>query len=420
MTDRSKTAPALANVTALFFAWGFVTAMIDPLIPTVKAVFELSYTEALLTQFAFFAAYGVVSLPAAAALARLGYVRAILVALAAMVLGCLLIPLATHAGLYAGVLGSLFVIAGGITLLQVTANPLAAALGDPAKSHFRLTLTQAFNSLGTVVAPFLGAVILLEGGVFAAGGADGLAARAESLRKIDFSFLTIAGLIAALGVFLWFVRGRIAAAAPATDALASPLAAFRAPWALAGALAIFLYVGAEVSVGSIMINFLSQPGVFAITEAEAGRLLSLYWGGALVGRFAGSALLTRVHAGWLLSLMAVGASLLCLAAGSSAGVVAGVAALAIGLCNAVMFPTIFTLTLERSSAPAAATSGLLCMAIVGGALLPLTVGRVADIFGLAAAFFVPACAYLGIAGFAFAAARYGPARSVQVGALAGH
>ena len=199
--------PAFAYVTTLFFMWGFVTSTIDPLVPSVRSVFSLSYAESMLTQFAFFLAYGVVSLPAAAALARLGFPRAIILALGAMMFGCLMMPLATETGQYWVVLVALFVIAAGVTQLQVAANPLAALLGPPQRSHFRLTLSQAFNSVGHVLAPIVASYLMLQGGVFAGHAADD-AARAATLRHVDWQFLMIAALIAALALFLWRVHAR--------------------------------------------------------------------------------------------------------------------------------------------------------------------------------------------------------------------
>jgi len=368
-------------------------------------VFTLSYSESLLTQFAFFLSYGVMSLPAAMLVARKGSADAIIIALAAMVAGCLLIPLATALREYGVVLLALFVIGSGITLLQVAANPLAAALGPPARSHFRLTLSQAFNSLGTVLAPLVGSVIMLRGGVFG-GGLDQEANRSESLGHIDTSFLIVAAVIALLATLLWRVRRLLVTPGLAPEDSSQVLfEALSSRWALAGAAAIFLYVGAEVSVASIIINFLMQPDILGISAEQAGRLLSLYWLGAMIGRFAGSALLSKMRAGPLLAAAALAAAILCLTVSQTGGMVAAVAVLAIGLFNSIMFPTIFTLTLERSSAPAPATSGLLCMAIVGGALLPQLVGQVADRAGLSLTFLVPALAYGAITLFAALAAR---------------
>jgi len=396
--------PAFATVTTLFFIWGFATASIDPLVPSVRAVFSLSYAEAMLTQFAWFLAYGVVSIPAAFVLERVGYARTILLSLAAMVVGCLLMPIATHFDAYPFVLVALFVIAAGITQLQVAANPLAALLGRPEGSHFRLTLSQAFNSLGTVIAPILGSYIILRGGLFSGG------TRETTLRHVDTQFLIIAGIIVLLALFIWRLRRLLHVPQEDMEALASPLAALSSPWALFGAAAIFLYVGAEVAISSLMTNFLHQPAVMNVSYDEASRLLgSYYWGGAMVGRALGSAVLLRVPASRALAFAAAAALLLCLTVTQSGGMVAGWAALAVGLFNSIMFPTIFSLTMERSSAPTSSTSGLLCMAIVGGAVLPLTAGLTADRFGLATAFFVPLVSYLCILVFALAGARRSPA-----------
>ncbi len=304
-------------VTTLFFAWGFITQTIDPLIASVRAIFSLTYTEALLTQFAYFMAYGVVSLPGAALVNRVGYGKAIVFALVTMIVGCLVIPLATHLGTYELVLVALFIIASGVTVLQVAANPLASALGPPEKSHFRLLLSQTFNSLGTVIAPYFGSVIMLSGGIFAAasGTADEGARRVESLRSIDTAFLVIVAMLALLTVLILSCRKRLEAAAPAlsNDADASVFTALTSRWAVLGAAAIFLYVGAEVSIGSVLINFLHQPDVLDVPLERAGKLLSFYWGGAFVGRIVGSVLLTRVQAWRLLTLFAVVAAVLCLA-----------------------------------------------------------------------------------------------------------
>jgi FHS family L-fucose permease-like MFS transporter len=400
---------AFTSVTTLFFAWGFITATIDPLIPSVRAIFSLSYTESMLTQFAFFMAYGIVSLPGAALVARAGYGRSIIVALGMMIAGCLVIVLATHVGQYELVLLALFIIASGITVLQVAANPLAAALGRPEGSHLRLVLSQAFNSLGTVIAPFLGSVVMLSGGIFAAhqSTSDAAAGRVESLRSIDTAFLIIVGMILLLTVLIWRFHKRMEAAAPSLAAgPKSPVvSALASRWAVFGAAAIFLYVGAEVSIGSIMINFLHQPDVLDVALERAGKLLSFYWMGAMIGRFAGSALLARIPAARLLAIFALVAAVLCLTVSQTGGGTAAYSALAVGLFNSIMFPVIFTLTLERSTVSQAATSGLLCMAIVGGAILPLVVGQIADRIGLRAAFMVPMAAYAAIAVFALGAAR---------------
>ena len=418
MTDNQSPAGrgtnlAFAYVTTLFFAWGFATSLIDPLIAAVRKVFDLSTAEAMLTASAWFIAYAVVSVPAAAVLGKLGYSRSIISALAVMVLGCLIVPVATIIDWYPGVLIALFVIASGVTLLQVAANPLVAALGSRQSSHARLNFSQFFNSLGTTVGPYLGSTVLLTGGVFATGAVVTAATRAESLRSIDIAFLGLGAFFAVVAFFIFTARKRINAAAAGAEGsggVASPLKAFTSPWALFGGLAIFIYVGAEVTIGGLLTNFLASPTILNIPEADAGRMVSLYWGGAMVGRFIGALLLTRVRAGVLLSVNTAVAALLCLIVTQTSGETAAWAAIAVGFFNSIMFPTIFTLTLERSGAPASATSGLLCTAIVGGAVLPLIAGLIVDDAAMVfnPAFYVPLAGYVLLTVFALACARAGP------------
>ena len=418
---------AFISVTLLFFAWGFITNLIDPLIPAVMGVFGLKIDDAFLTQFAFFIAYGVFSLPGGALVAKIGYSKTILISLTAMVVACLIFPLATNLSSYYLMLVALFILGGGITVLQVAANPLSAALGDPKTSHSRLVLSQAFNSLGTVLGPYLGAAMMLSGGLFAASAAGDMdAARAASIQKIDTTFLTAAFMLVLLILFMWSQSRRVTAAAPPAQAEKfSIMDALRAKWALAGGFAIFVYVGAEVAIASIMINFLQRPDVIAdllhapghttmlfFVDFEgdpaerAGKMLGgLYWFGAMVGRFAGSWLLTKIKAPNLLAIFASMTVLLCLAVSQTDGSTAAYCALSVGLFNSIMFPAIFTITLERSKASVAATSGLLCMSIVGGAIIPQIVARIAAKGFYHEAYFVPLVCYALIVVFALRAAK---------------
>jgi FHS family L-fucose permease-like MFS transporter len=402
--------PAFVSVTTLFFAWGFISSNNDPLIATLKVSFTLNYTEALLTQLVFFAAYGFMSIPAAALLNRAGAVPTILIALATMIAGCLLVQFVTRYQSFEIILAALFVLGVGITMLQVAANPLAAALGPPERSHFRLTFAQAFNSLGVVLGVYYGSTIMLGEEVLKAGHApiSNAVDRAVALRGVMHAFVIIAVLLVALMLFIWSSRHRITAAARAgaDRVTGSALDALKSRWALFGAVAIGLYVGAEVSIGSIMINFLNRPEILDVPLETAGFYLgSIYWMGALVGRFIGSALLTRVAATRLLAIAASIAATLCAIVALSEGPVAAYAALAVGLFNSIMFPTTFTITLERSGVSQSSTSGLLCLAIVGGALLPFAVGRFADASSLSLAFVIPMLGYATIALFAVMAAR---------------
>lgn len=395
---------AFVSVTTLFFAWGFITSNNDPLIASLKASFHLSYTEALMTQLVFFAAYGFMSFPAAALLNRVGSVRSILIALTTMIIGCLVVQFIVRYQDYPLILASLFILGIGITTLQVAANPLAAALGPAESSHFRLTLAQAFNSLGVVLGVNFGSSIMLREDVLRAGHApiSNEADRIVALQAVSHAFLLIAVLLAGLMLFIWFSRRRISDAASDIESAGSGsvLDALRSRWAMFGAVAIGLYVGAEVSIGSLMINFLNQEEILNLPLEIAGfYLANIYWMGALVGRFLGSYLLTRVAAPRLLMAAASIASILCFTVAFSSGPIAGYAALAVGLFNSIMFPTIFTITLERAGVSQASTSGLLCVAIVGGAILPYAVGRMADQSSLTLSFLIPMLAYAVIAIF---------------------
>ncbi len=399
---------AFVSVTTLFFAWGFITSNNDPLIVALRAVFDLNYTEALFTQLVFFLAYGLMSLPAASLGNRLGPVNTIVAALGVMIAGCLLVQFSVRFNSYALILLALFVLAIGITTLQVAANPLAAALGPQATSHFRLTFAQTFNSLGVVVGVHYGSWIMLGERVInhRSGPITDPAQRLEALGAVTHAFLMMAALLTGLVLFVMTQRRRIAGAAaglgPAPQA--SVLDALKSTWAILGAIAIGLYVGAEVSIGSIMINFLNQPTTLNLPYEQGGQYLAnIYWSGALLGRFVGSFLLTRISAPRMLRFCALFAAGLSATAFAASGPVAGFAALGVGLFNSIMFPTIFTITLERSGVSQSSTSGLLCLAIVGGAALPVLVGRLADSISLGTGFIIPAIAYLFIVAFAWRA-----------------
>lgn len=399
---------AFLTVTTLFFAWGFITSNNDPLIASLKASFGLSYTEALMPQLVSFAAYGIMSLPAAALLNRLGALRSILIALATMICGCMLVQLLARYQNYELILVALFVLGIGITTLQVAANPLAAALGPAESSHFRLTFAQAFNSLGVVIGVSFGSAIMLGEDVLRAGHTPitDPAQRMIALNGVTHAFSLIEIFLVFMMIFIWFSRKHIEAGDATKEGVSSPFAALRSRWAVFGAIAIGLYVGAEVAIGSIMINFLNRENVLNLSLETAGfYLANIYWMGALVGRFVGSYLLTRFAAPHLLGCAAAMAALLCVTVVIGSGPIAAYAALAVGLFNSIMFPTIFTITLERAGVAQSSTSGLLCVAIVGGAILPYAVGVIADHANLSIAFLVPMLAYASITLFAVLAAQ---------------
>ncbi|WP_120076558.1 MFS transporter [Aurantiacibacter odishensis] len=434
MNDRAGASPvrtAFLAVTTLFFAWGFITSLIDPLVAAVKGIFTLTNLQAQLSASAFFIAYGLVSFPAAGLIARLHAARAILLALTMMIGGCMVMLVAANLAVYLLVLLGLFVLASGITVLQVAANPLAANLGSPAGSHFRLTLSQTFNSFGTFIGPFIGAVLFLEGVEVADGAAINPEARDAALAGIDRAYFWICGLLILLLLFFFVSRKTVSRAAPPAPSAGGTVAMMRdalsSRWALLGGAAIFLYVGAEVAIGTQLALFLNSGEIWGNSDAafavpflgtamgsdgipgvslqEAGKAVSFYWGGAMVGRAIGSALLARFRAARLLIAFTAIAALMCLYVVLIGGVGAGFVALSIGLFNSIMFPVIFTLTLERSTASAEATSGLLCTAIIGGAFVPPLAGAIADSAGLAVAFLAPATCYVVLCVFAFAAGR---------------
>lgn len=400
---------AFAIVTSLFFSWGFISANTDPLIAALRAIFTLSYTEAILTQIVFFLAYGAVSLPAAGVMRRVGPVTTILIALLIMVAGCLVVQAVTRFHNYGIILGALFILGSGITVLQVAANPLAASLGSAEHSHFRLTFAQAFNSLGVVLGAHYGARLMLEGASFTSSNfIVDVGGKTLALAAVSKAFLIIAICLGGLAVLMFAMRARITQAATGgMEEQGAIIDALRSRWAIGGAVAIAAYVGAEVAISALMINFLAQPHILALPLAIAGEYLAnFYWGGALIGRFIGSYLLTRIAAAKLLAACAVVALGLCMTVVFSSGETAAYAALAVGLFNSIMFPTIFTIALQKSGVSHSATSGLLCLAIAGGALLPLLAGRVADSCGLNNAFLIPMLGYAIVLSFAGAAAKH--------------
>ncbi|MDR3505024.1 MAG: sugar MFS transporter [Acidocella sp.] len=415
-------------VILLFFAWGFVTVLNDPLIAKLKGLFSLNYAEAMLTQFAFFLGYFIFSAPAGAILGRIGYVRSLVLGLVIMAAGCLMFAPAARHAVYPGFLLALFCVASGITILQVAANPYIAVLGSRETSHSRLTLAQAFNSLGTFTGPFIGALFLLQNGVAAPASTDPAqlaAARIHEAELVQRPFLVIAGVLLALALLFWLLR-RV----PGPVASSSSPNPFRRvllarPRLILGVLSIFVYVGAEVSIGSGLTNYLMLPSVLgphtgAIGTALAGLLhkagglnaaqvagtmVSIYWGLAMLGRFGGSFVLSRFTPGKVLCAAALTATALVLCSAANTGLVAAAAVLAVGLANSIMFPTIFTLALEGLGEETANGSALLCMAIVGGAIIPVIYGATADALGLGHALIVPACCYLVIAAYGLLTAR---------------
>ncbi len=398
-------------VIGLFFLWGFSTVLLDSLIPKLKALFALDYADVMLSQFCFFLAYFVVSIPASMLLGRIGYMRGIVIGLVIMAAGCLLFAPAAMLGTFDGILVALFVMASGITLLQVAANPLVAVLGTARSSSARLTLAQAFNSLGTSLGPLVGARLILgqTSGVApnpaTADPAVLVAFRRAEIHLVEIPFMAIAGILLVLALVFWLLRQ--SPGVPGAERVryhrAGLARLLRRPRLSLGAAAIFLYVGAEVTIGSFMTNYLMQTSRLNLAAAQAGQLVSLYWTGAMIGRFVGTAVLRRYPPGLVLAAAALAAAGLATLSAVSGGPLSAAAIIAVGLFNAIMFPTIFALAIEGLGDDTPQGSGLLCMAIVGGAVVPRVSGVVADHAGLANALFVPVCCYLAIIGYGLVA-----------------
>jgi len=395
------TRTALTVMTTIFFMWGFITALNDVLIPHLKSVFTLNYTEVMLVQFTFFGAYFIMSLPSGKVLAHWGYRASIIIGLIVTGIGALLFLPAAQAPSYPLFLFAFFVLASGITLLQVAANPYVSLLGAARYASARLNLAQALNSLGTTIAPKLGGFLILSAAVLGAAELAKLSPAAQAAYKaqqahvVQGPYIGIAIVLFVLAIVVWLCRlpqlENTAAADDSQHRFADALK-LRRVWL--GMLAIFVYVGAEVSIGSFMVNYLSLPDIGNMSEAAATGYVSLYWGGAMVGRFIGSALLTRIDTRKLLAFNAAIAALLVLATMLTFGHVALWSVVAIGLFNSIMFPNIFTLGIEKFGPLTGKVSSLLVMAIVGGAIIPLAQGALADHVGVHHAYVLPLICYL--------------------------
>ncbi len=390
-------------VYVLFFALGCITSLNDVIIPKLKALFVLPYVKIMLIQAAFFAAFLVVALPASWLVRRIGYMRTAVLGLLTMSAGCLLFAPASHMGYFALFLAALFVIAAGITTVQVMINPLMSMLGDPATTQSRLSFSQAFYSLGTTISPYFGALLILGGGAVIAPehASDAMlgAFRTAETRMIEHIYLGIACVVLALAAVVWLRRQRLVELVPDEVHVSQGFAFFRLPHFAFGVLCIFFYVGAEITIGSIVVNYLMQPSVMGLSAQAAGQHLPYYWGGAMVGRFLGGYFLRKVSQGRaLISVAAVAMALLAMSANTT-GDASGWALLAIGLCNSVMYPTLFSRACRDLGPHAAEGSGIIVVASVGGGLVPLLTGFTADHLGLKMALAIPAFCYMVIAGF---------------------
>lgn len=408
MSEQKNYRGAFIVVTMLFFMWGLITVLNDILIPHLKAVFDLNYTQTMLIQFTFFTAYFIMSLPSGWIVTKVGYQKGIVIGLLTSAVGCIMFFPAASIPSYGVFLTGLFILASGITLLQVAANPYVSVLGDPKTSSSRLNLSQAFNSLGTAIGPYLGGLFILSGTVLGVNElasmsvAEVQAYKIAEAEAVQIPYLILAGTLILLAVIIWkFNLPKILDAEDTGTTEWSFKDAFHYSHLKFGVIGIFVYVGAEVSIGSFLVNYFSGELDLGLTEKAAASFVSFYWGGAMIGRFLGSAVLQKVDAGKLLGLVAIIASVLVLISMFTLGHIAMWSILAVGLFNSIMFPTIFTLGIKDLGSLTSRASSLLIMGIVGGAIIPLAMGALADSFGIKHALLLPAICYLYIMYYGF-------------------
>ena len=402
-------------LTTLFFLWGFITVLVDSLVPRLRELFTLSYAQAIMVQFAFFGAYFVLSIPASYILSKIGYKKGIILGLLTMALGCLLFYPAASYRIFGIFILAYFILAGGITILQVAANPFVAVLGSEEGASSRLNLSQAFNSLGTAIAPAVGALFILSDKIKTeteianlSGEAKQvyLAAEASAVQK---PFLGLAIFIILIAAIFFFAKLPKLIDETHTGTYSG---AFKNKNLMLGVLGIFFYVGAEVSIGSFLVNYFQDmnmvpliresPILMNIADTVAtlffkslegaddkallGIFVIFYWSGAMIGRFVGSYLTKIMKPGKVLGMFACIAIVLIIISVSNTGIISMWSILAVGLFNSIMFPTIFTLAIDGTGDLKPKGSGLLCMAIVGGAIIPLICGNLIDVLGFKLAF----------------------------------
>jgi FHS family L-fucose permease-like MFS transporter len=391
---------ALTSLTTLFFMWGFLTCLNDILIPYLKGMFSLNYTQAMLVQFCFFGAYFVMSIPAGKLVSKIGYQFGIVVGLVVASIGCALFYPAAEAHVYELFLLALFVLASGITILQVSANPYVSVLGPAKTASSRLTMTQAFNSLGTTVAPLFGSWLILS---------EISQATAE---EVKFPYLMLSASLLTLAIIFAFLK--LPKLGKAIDSEAenqgdTEFVDLGSVWKyrhlILGAIGIFVYVGAEVAIGSFLVGFLTLDHIAGLPEQQAAHYISYYFAGAMIGRFAGAAIMQKLNAAKVLACHGILAGVLVLIAMTGQGSLAMWAILLVGLCNSIMFPTIFSLALQGLGKYTSQGSGILCLAIVGGAIIPLLQGMLADNIGVQLALILPIGCYLYITYFALFGAK---------------
>ncbi len=381
---------SLALLSTLFFMWGFITVLNDILIPHLKGLFELNYTRTMLIQLCFFGAYFITSIPAGTIISKIGYKRGIVLGLSVTGFGALLFFPASIIISYNFFLAALFILASGITILQVAANPFVAVLGPPETASSRLNFTQAINSLGTTLAPYFGSLLILD-----VAGVN--RSPAEEAASVQGPYIVIALVLGVLALLI--ALSKLPAINDATMEAYHDTKHYgkKSAWQykhlVRGAVAIFLYVGAEVTIGSFMVNYLMEPNIGGLAENDAGKYVSLYWGGAMIGRFIGAALLQRMRPNAVLATCSIISILLILISTNSSGLIAMYSIIAVGLFNSIMFANIFTMSMDGLGKFTGEGSGILCMAIVGGAVVPMLTGVLADAAGLQTALMATVLCY---------------------------
>ena len=389
---------ALAVVTTLFFMWGFLTALNDILIPHLKPIFDLNYAEAMLIQFAFFSSYFIFAIPSGKIIDAVGYQRAMVIGIFTLGIGAFLFIPAAMVASYPLFLGALIVLAAGMTVLQVSANPYVAILGPARTASSRLNLAQAFNSLGTTIAPYLGGLIILS----AVPGMDEIrhmapnvlqAFRVHQASSVKLPYFGLGLIAVILGIAIaLFKLPVISSAQHHKGEVTESIWKYR--HLVLAVIGIFAYVGAEVSIGSFLVNYFSQKEIGNITEKVAAGYVSFYWGSAMVGRFIGSAVLQKIRTNLILGTAAVIAFLLVCISMLTFGHLAMWSIIIVGLFNSVMFPSIFTSGIDQLGPLTSKGSTYLIMAVVGGAILPVLTGVLADHIGIHHSFIIPAICYL--------------------------
>jgi len=390
MTNKTNYQTAFIFLVSLFFMWAFLTALNDILVPFVKELFDFGYTEAALVQFCFFGAFFIMGYPASLILDKYGYKTGIVIGLALMGVGALLFYPASVIVYYPLFLGALFVLATGVTMLQVAANPYVAVLGSPETAASRLNLAQGVNSVAKVLAPIFGGALILSG--------IESVPKEQQAEAVQMPYVGLAiALFALAGVFSFIklpnLRDLDSVIASNKIVVKGKNSIFDFPYLLLGAGAIFMYVGAEVTIASFMVSFLGEESIAGLDSESASKYLSFYWGGLMVGRFVGAAVLQKMKSQTLLAIMSVAAILFLITGITMSGWVAGWAIILVGFCNSIMWSNIFTLAIDGLGKFTSKGSGLLVMAIVGGAFVPLLHGYLADRIGLQSGYIVAVVCY---------------------------